>query len=109
MSGRSSSRATLAIIAASALCSGCSVLAELLEADPSHASMPDAGSNAPSCETWSYTPQTFDPCELPAPSAPLDLSDGAWTFDTNSGALTGPDDNATFPASALIMPSGGVE
>ncbi len=109
MSGAYSTRATLVVIVSSALCGGCRVLAELVEADPSDATAPDASSNVPICDAWSHTPQTFDPCAIPEPSAPLELSDGTWMFDTNSGALTGPDDNATFPTSALITPSGGVE
>ncbi|MBE7448657.1 MAG: hypothetical protein HS111_07165 [Kofleriaceae bacterium] len=32
-----------------------------------------------------------------------------WTFDTNSGALTDPDADASFPTSALLTPAGGPE
>lgn len=108
MSSAHAIRATLAIIAV-AFSSGCRVLAELLEADPSDATAPDALPGDPRCDAWSFAPTTFDPCELPAPSASLDLSDGEWILDTNSGALTGPDANATFPVSALITPHDGVE
>jgi hypothetical protein len=101
-------RATLAVIAVT-FSSGCRVLAALIEADPSAGTAPDASPSVQTCGAWSYTPKTFDPCDLPAPSASLDLSDGEWLFDTNSGALTGPDANATFPASRLITAAEGVE
>jgi len=61
---------------------------------------PDAPSDplidAAVCSTW--TARHFDPCSLPPPSQPLDLT-GDWTFDTDTGMLA--------PATGTpIMPSG---
>jgi hypothetical protein len=109
MTGAYRIRTMLVLVAASVLGSGCRVLVELVESDP-HDVAPDAhGVTDPGCDTWTHAPETFDPCAVPAPAAPLELGDGAWTFDTNSGALTDPDANATFPASALIATYDGIE
>lgn len=99
----------LAGVALSAL-GGCRVIAEWIEAEPHQGAITDATlPNDPRCTAWSFRPESFEPCDVPAPSASLDLGDGSWTFDTNSGALTDPDDNATFPTSALLATADGVE
>jgi hypothetical protein len=61
------------------------------------------------CDTWAFQPAHVDPCQIPAPGDPLYLRAGLWSYDTNSGALTDPDHDATFPASALVTQPGGVE
>lgn len=106
----SAAPSTLALIALIASSSGCRVIAELIETDSRDGMLPDAMlPTDPRCEAWTHAPETFDPCDLPAPSMSLDLGDGVWLFDTNSGALTDPDDNATFPASALITARSDIE
>jgi hypothetical protein len=103
-------RTTVALVASIALCSGCRVIAELIENDPRNGAAPDALlPSDPRCGAWSHAPETFDPCDVPPSSMSLELGDGVWVFDTNSGSLTDPDDNATFPASALITAQSGVE
>lgn len=106
----STARTILALVASSALSSGCRVIVELIETDPHDSTTPDAPlTSDPRCGAWSHAPETFDPCDVPVPVSALELGDGVWTFDTNSGALTDPDDNATFPASALMTVQGGIE
>lgn len=86
---------------------GCRLIVELVETNPQHDPSPDAMSlTDPRCTTWSHTSETFEPCELPTPTASLELGDGIWTLDTNSGSLTDPNDDASFPASALITAQG---
>lgn len=106
----SAARTTLALVALSALGSGCRVIVELIETDPHDGTAPDAMlPSDPRCGAWNHAPDTFDPCDVPTPSMSLELGDGVWTFDTNSGSLTDPDDNATFPTSALITAKSGIE
>lgn len=98
--------------------SGCRVLVELIEDD--EAADVDGGANAADadptrvdadvdCASWSYQPAHFDPCALPAPTAGLSLGPGLWTYDTNSGALTDPRFDASFPPSVLVTPADGPE
>lgn len=103
--------AMLALAAWSALGCGCRLVVELVETNPQQDSTaPDGATSAdPRCGAWSHAPATFDPCDLPVPAASLELGDGAWTFDTNSGSLTDPNDDATFPTSTLLTARGGVE
>lgn len=101
---------TLVLVASSALGSGCRLIAEVLETDPRDGTAPDALlPSDPRCGAWNHAPETFDPCDVPAPNMSLELGDGVWAFDTNSGSLTDPDHNATFPASALITAQSGIE
>jgi hypothetical protein len=101
--------------------SGCQLLVEFVETDTSD-EVPDGAIAADSrvdgalpidadveCTTWAYTPVHFDPCEIQPPNGALVLTPGVWTYDTNSGALTDPNFDATFPASSLEAQSGGPE
>lgn len=100
-------RAALAVAALLAGTSGCRVLVELVESD--EAPRPDGLAGDASCDAWSFAPAGLDPCTLAVPTAAMSLGDGVWTFDTNSGALTDPAQDATFPTSVLVVPAGGVE
>lgn len=113
-------RAATAALCALLSLTGCRVLAELVESDEGSAAGPDSGSQPTfdarpgpdadtDCSTWSTSPVHVDPCVAPPPTTPLILASGVWTFDTNSGALTDPNSDATFPPSALIQEVGGVE
>lgn len=86
---------------------GCRAVVELVESDP--AAEVDAAGPDPGCQPWSFAPATLDPCALPAPGPALTLTAGTWGYDTNSGALTDPAQDVTFPPSALVMPAGGPE
>ncbi len=99
---------TMALTAASG---GCRLVVELAEHDVSHGDARDDASDdvGPGCVAWSYQPVYFDPCTIPAPSSSLALGPGMWSFDTTSGALTSPAQNATLPASTLVTLSGGSE
>lgn len=96
--------------------SGCRVLVELIEDDDTAdvdggANLVDADPDRTDadvdCSTWPYAPAHFDPCALPAPTAGLTLEPGLWTYDTNSGALTDPRFDASFPPSILVTPTDG--
>ncbi len=118
-------RRTVALAAAAAaagLISGCQLLADFIETDISDeapdAAFGDAAGDGDAallidanvdCSTWSYTPEHFDPCEIAPPSGSLVLTPGLWTYDTNSGALTDPNLDATFPASSLMAQTDGPE
>jgi hypothetical protein len=66
--------------------------------------LPD-GADAPAeCRSWH--PQHFDACAIPAPSTGLDL-DGAWTFLTDTGVLTGA--STITPVGGALAQSGGPE
>lgn len=96
----------LAVLSAS----GCRAIVELVESDPGDVAAPDASNEPdPRCRSWSYTADLFDPCAIPPPGEELELHAGSWTYDSNSGALTDPDDNASFPSSALIVEPDGIE
>lgn len=86
---------------------GCRAVVELVESDP--AAAVDAAGPDPACQPWSFQPATLDACALPAPGAALALTPGTWRYDTNSGALTDPDQDVTFPTSALVTPALGPE
>ncbi|MBL8625717.1 MAG: hypothetical protein JNK64_30675, partial [Myxococcales bacterium] len=86
---------------------GCRAVVELVESDP--AAAPDAAGPDPACVPWSFQPATIDACALPAPGPALALTAGTWRYDTNSGALTDPDQDVTFPTSALVTPAAGPE
>jgi hypothetical protein len=48
----------------------------------------DAGGPLDGCEEWTPRPTHFDPCDLPAPSALLDLNAiGDYVYDTDQGTL----------------------
>ena len=99
---------TLAI-AMSIAGSGCRLVVELIETDSGDgSSMPDAADEL-GCENWSYAPETFDPCAVPRSTGALELGDGEWLYDTNTGVLTDPSQNATTPTSELISAQGGIE
>lgn len=111
----------LAMVAAAlGLTTGCQLLADLIETDIDEA-VPDASLADGSadgallidadveCSTWSYMPEHFDPCEIAPPDGSLVLTPGSWTYDTNSGALTDPSFDASFPASTLLAQTGGPE
>ncbi|HTJ43192.1 MAG TPA: hypothetical protein VL463_13900 [Kofleriaceae bacterium] len=100
-----------AALAALVLCGGCRVLVELVESDPAAV---DGGAGAdgavgpdPSCGAWPFAPTDVDPCAIPAPGEAIVLGPGTWTYDTNSGALTDPAQDAVYPTSALIASPGG--
>lgn len=96
----------LAIVSAS----GCRAIVELAETDSHDVPGPDAASATdPRCTSWSHTAGVFDPCAIPPPGAPLELSAGSWTYDSNSGALTDPNDNASFPPSVFVTDADGIE
>ena len=119
-SKRACRRLALAVVVATAgLGAGCRALVEFVEtdtddADPDAAGAGDDGGEQPvdaddECTSWSYTPQHFAPCEIAQPNGALTLTPGVWSYDTNSGALTDPAFDATFPASALATQAGGPE
>ncbi len=109
--GRAAWRAA-ALVGALATASGCRLLVELVETEETVADV-DGGVDGPgadpTCGTWTVAPAGLDACDLPAPGPTLALGAGVWTFDTNSGALTDPDADASFPTSALLTPAGGPE
>lgn len=100
---------------------GCRALVELVETDPAGAGgdagpdgggpVGDAGSGADAtidCESWGFAPAHFDPCnDLPIPVSDLDLSDGVWTYNTDTGVLTDPDNDETIPVSVVKTQNGG--
>ena len=91
---------------------GCRGLVELVERDPTTDADAGGGADAapaPDCGAWAIVPADVDPCDAPAPSGALVITAGTWVYDTNSGALTDPDQNATFPASALVTAPDGTE
>ncbi len=114
-------RATLVTAVAGAFLasSGCRVLVEIVESNPAadggaggaDANNADAnmdwGDSGMDCHGWSFSPAHFDPCDLPVPTEDLVLRPGVWSYDTNSGALTDPEVNASFPASVLLAQDGG--
>lgn len=99
----------LALVAVAATSGGCRVLVELVETDPDETAGVDARPIDPTCDEWPLAPAILDPCVLPAPGPALVLGDGLWVYDTNSGALTDPAQDVTFPVSALTMPAEGPE
>jgi hypothetical protein len=99
--------AALALLATS---TGCRVLVELVESgDAADAGGPDALVVDPDCGAWTFAPASLDACDLPAPGPALVLGPGVWSFDSNSGALTDPAEDASFPTSALVTPPEGPE
>jgi len=115
-----------AAAAAAGLGAGCQLIVELVETDTSQSAQPDAADHDVDgadhdvdgalpvdadveCTTWPYTPEHFDPCAIPPPSGELVLTPGLWFYDTNSGALTDPNSDATFPASSLQAQAEGPE
>lgn len=91
-----------------ALGSGCRALVEVFETDPGTNADGGPGKDGSvatidaGCGEWSHKPTPFDPCSVAAPNGDLVLGDGDWSYDTNSGALTDPDFDATFPPSVLL-------
>jgi hypothetical protein len=61
------------------------------------------------CESWRDTAaRLFDPCAMPEPGEELVLAqDGAWSYDTTTGTLAGPDDPDQAHVSALIEQTDG--
>jgi len=108
-------RTTLVAVVAALLGStGCRVLVEIVESDTTDGGAnvdanTDQGDAGIDCRDWSFSPAHFDPCDLPVPSQDLVLRPGMWSYDTNSGALTDPESNASFPAGLLLPQDGGPE
>ncbi len=107
---------TCGAVAVTSTAAGCRALVELVETDEAAQAGvdadvrdPDARIPNPACDRWTFAPRYVDPCDLPVPTGELVLGDGVWTYDTNSGALTDPDQDATFPASALLTPVGSAQ
>jgi hypothetical protein len=98
------------LLAAIVLTTGCRGLVELVERDPAadEEETVDAAP-PPGCEAWSFVPVGIDVCAVPAPDGALTLTAGTWHYDTNSGALTDPTQNAIFPPSALATTVDGTE
>jgi hypothetical protein len=96
------------LLAALVLATGCRGLVELVEREPSVDESVDA-TPSPTCDAWSFTPVGIDPCAVPAPEGALVLTAGTWSYDTNSGALTDPAQNASFPPGALVDAPDGTE
>jgi hypothetical protein len=99
----------MSLVALLATQSGCRVLVELVESDSAQENAADAARPPPSCDDWTLTLVSVDACALPAPGGPLILAPGRWTLDTNSGALTDPAADASFPVSTLVTPLDGDE
>ncbi|MEM9494076.1 MAG: hypothetical protein AAGC55_33325, partial [Myxococcota bacterium] len=51
----------------------------------------DGSSDAVPCanDILDFTPSNFDDCDLAAPGAALELGDGSWTLNSDSGAISG--------------------
>jgi hypothetical protein len=100
----------LAIALVLSTSSGCRALAELVEREPEDELALDAATDGPPCDPWTFMPAGLDPCVLPQPSGgAIALTTGRWSYDTNSGSLTDPDQNASFPSSSLVRALDGTE
>lgn len=100
-----------------AMTSACRLTAHLIEDDTD---LVDAGLTPvdarpelefdanPDCQAWPVPPTQIDVCKAPAGDG-LTLTPGQWFFDTNSGALTDPNSDASFPQSTLVTDSRGIE
>lgn len=112
--------AACTLVVALGLCTGCRLIVELVESDDDDPAAVDGGADTadadpdrvdadPQCDNWSYAPAHFAPCSISTPLDGLILGSGDWAYDTDTGALTDPQMNMTFPPSGLVVQNNGVE